>query len=199
LSALPDSLAGALRAADPWEALAVALAVAYLVLAIRENIWCWVAGMASSAIYLVLLAEAALYQESALQVFYIGVSLYGWYRWGGPPSHTRIHRWRARDHAAALAAVGVLTLGSGALLARHTDAALPFLDALITWGSILATWMVARKVIENWWYWLVIDGLSVFVYLQRGLWLTAALFAGYLVLIVIGLRTWRRHMAAQPA
>jgi nicotinamide mononucleotide transporter len=199
LSELPDILAAAWRATSYWEALAVALAIAYLVLVIRESIGCWAAGIASSAIYLVLLADAALYQESALQLFYIGVAIYGWRRWGGPATARRIHRWGLAQHAVGLAAVGGATLASGALLARYTDVALPYVDALISWGSILATWMVARKLIENWWYWMVIDALSVFVYLQRGLWLTAALYAGYLVLIVVGLRTWHRHLARQPA
>jgi nicotinamide mononucleotide transporter len=199
VSGLRDSLAAAWYGTSPWEALAVALAIAYLALAIRENIWCWAAGMASSAIYFVLLAGAALYQESALQLFYIAVSFYGWRRWDGPATQRRITRWRSRDHAAALSLVAAVTFASGTLLARYTDIALPYLDAFISWGSILATWMVARKIFENWWYWLAIDALSVFVFLQRGLWLTAVLFVGYLVLIVIGLRTWRRQLAQQPA
>lgn len=195
----------------PWEAMGVALAIAYLVLAIRENPWCWPAGMASSAIYLALFFGKTLYMESALQLFYIGIAVYGWRRWLGgrgsggretreTPAPVPITSWGAREHVLALAVVGALTLANGAVLAAHTPAALPYLDSLVAWGSVVTTWMVARKVLENWLYWFVIDALSAYVYASRGLWLTAALFAAYLVLIVIGYATWRRHMGySRPA
>ena len=96
--------------------------------------------------------------------------------------------------SAALLLVGLLSLVSGRLLETNTAAALPYLDSSITWASLLATWMVARKVLENWLYWFVIDSLSLGVFLSRGLYLTAALFAVYLVLIVIGYRRWRGRM-----
>lgn len=185
--------------ATAWEAAAVLLAIAYLWLAIRENVWCWAAGIASSAIYLVLLARVALYLESALQLFYIGVSVYGWRCWGRPATAVRIRSWAAAEHAGAIAVVAVATIISGALLARYTPAALPYVDSFIAWGSIVTTWMVARKILENWLYWFALDSLSVYVYLQRGLWLTAALFVLYLVLIVVGFRAWRRRLRGRLA
>ena len=100
---------------------------------------------------------------------------------------------------AALAGVLALSAVSGAWLTASTAAALPYLDSFIAWGSILTTWMVARKILENWLYWFVIDSLSIYVYLSRGLLLTAALFGVYLVLVVIGLRTWRRRLRESPA
>jgi nicotinamide mononucleotide transporter len=182
-------------AVNPWEIAAVVLAIAYLVLAIRENIWCWAAGMASSAIYLMLLARSSLYMESALQGFYVAVSAYGWRRWGRrPAADLRIRTWRARQHATAIAAVTGAAAVTGWLLATRTAAALPYLDAFIAWGSIVATWMVARKILENWLYWFVLDSLAVYVYVQRELWLTAGLFVLYLVLIVAGFRAWRRRL-----
>lgn len=181
------------------EAAAVVLAIAYLVLAIRENIWCWAAGAASAALYLVLLARAALYMESALQVFYIAMSAYGAYCWNRPRAELPIRTWPLARHALALGAIGALALASGALLDAGTDAALPYLDAGIAWGSIFTTWMVARKLLENWLYWFVLDALSVYVYLERELPLTAALFGLYLVLIVAGFLTWQRQWRLQPA
>lgn len=195
----PDNCAGWLLSAAAWEAAAVALAIAYLLLAIRENIWCWAAGIGSSAIYFVLLARAALFLESALQVFYIAVSVYGWRCWGRPRAALPIRSWAFRQHAAAIAVVAALALPSGALLATYTRAALPYPDAIVAWGSVVTTWMVARKILDNWLYWFVIDSLSVYVYLQRGMWPTVALFGLYLVLIVIGYRSWRRSMSAQGA
>lgn len=174
------------------------LAVAYLLLAIRESVWCWPAGIASSAIYLVLLARAALYMESALQVFYIAVSVYGWWRWGRATAvELRIRTWSVRQHCAALLVIGLTTALNGKLLTLWTAAALPYVDAFITWGSILTTWMVAQKILENWLYWFVIDAISVHVYLQRELPLTAALYVLYLVMIVVGFRSWRRHQLAR--
>lgn len=179
-----------------WEAAAVLLAIAYLLLAIREDVWCWAAGIASAAIYFVLLARVALYMESALQIFYIGVSVYGWRRWGRPAAELRIRTWGLTQHAGAIAAVAAATFVTGGLLHAWTPAALPYLDAFIAWGSILTTWMVAQKILENWLYWFALDSLCIYVYLERGLPLTAALFALYLVLIVIGFRAWRRHLPA---
>ena len=94
----------------------------------------------------------------------------------------------------ALLLVALLSLASGRLLELNTAAALPYLDSFITWASLLTTWMVARKVLENWLYWFVIDSLSLGAFVSRGLYLTAALFALYLVLIVIGYRAWYRSM-----
>jgi len=175
------------------EAGAVALAIVYLVLAIRENRWCWPAGFGSSLLYLAVFYGAGLYMESALQVFYASIAVYGWWAWrpqpgGGVP--LTIHRWPLRWHGMAAVVIAVLTFSSGSLLARYTDAALPYVDSFVTWGAVLTTWMVARKLLENWLYWLVIDGVTLALALDRGLQLTAALFTLYLILVVIGWRRW---------
>jgi nicotinamide mononucleotide transporter len=183
----------------PTEAVAVLLAIAYLVLAVRENVWCWPAGIASSLIYVALMFGASLYMESGLQVFYAGLGVYGWREWqrAGPRgTPLAIRTWPPSRHG--LAVGGILALGtlSGLLLARYTPAAFPFLDSFTTWGAIVATWMVARKILENWLYWFVIDSVSGYLYASRGLYLTAGLFGLYLVLIVVGWQRWRRCMAA---
>ena len=202
MSTLPADLWTAIVALWPpwsWEALAVVLAVAYLVLAIRESAWCWPAGIASCVIYGALFFQARLYAESVLQVFYVGVSVYGWRQWWRPARPLPVVTWSAANHARALGVIAVLAGANGALLAAFTPAALPWLDAFVSWASVITTWMVARKVLENWIYWFVIDSVSVFIYASRGLWLTAALFAGYLVLIVIGYRAWHRRLRQEPA
>ncbi|MFU8764552.1 MAG: nicotinamide mononucleotide transporter, partial [Haliea sp.] len=102
-------------------------------------------------------------------------------------------------HLLAVTAVIAASAGSGFLLAQYTDAALPYLDSFTTWGSILTTWMVARKILENWLYWLVIDSASIYLYLERGLTLTAALFAVYLIIVVFGYRRWLRQYRLQSA
>jgi nicotinamide mononucleotide transporter len=185
-----------------WEITAVVLAIAYLVLAIRQNIACWPAALVSTGIYVVLMYQAGLYMESALQFFYIAMAVYGWVNWrrGTAGDHAlAVTRWPLASHLVPLLLILVITGLSGYLLTRYTDAALPYLDSFTTWGAILATWMVARKILENWYYWFVIDSVSVYLYVSRGLWLTALLFVLYLVLIVIGYREWRKSMQTEHA
>jgi nicotinamide mononucleotide transporter len=184
------------------EAAAVVLAIGYLVLAIRENRWCWPAGFGSALLYLVVFYEAGLYMQSALQLFYASVAVYGWWAWKPQPDggvSLTIQRWPLQWHGMAAAAIASLTLGSGWLLVQYSDAALPYMDSFVTWSAVLATWMVARKLLENWYYWLVIDAVSLGLYAAQGLWLTVALFSVYLVLAVVGLWQWRASMKQRDA
>ena len=185
---------------SPWEVAAVILALVYLVLAIRENVLCWLAAILSTSIYIVLMYRVGLYMESALQLFYIAMAVYGWYSWThgeGPGHRLEVSSWPLRRHIAPLALILLLSLGSGYLLQNFSDAALPFLDSFTTWGAIVTTWMVARKIIQNWHYWFIIDSVSVYLYIDRGLMLTALLFLVYLVLIVFGYREWRKSLYHQ--
>lgn len=181
-----------------WEIAAVALAIAYLLLAIRQSLWCWPAAIASSAIYVVLMFRAGLYMESALQFFYIGMAVYGWRCWRGGDlnSSLPVTDWPLAFNVPPVLLTVVLSLCSGMLLEQHSEAAYPYVDSFTTWAAIVTTWMVARKILQNWHYWFVIDSISVYLYVQRGLILTALLFALYLVLIVIGYRAWRADLEA---
>jgi nicotinamide mononucleotide transporter len=135
--------------------------------------------------------------ESVLQLFYLAMAAYGWHQWrrgGEGGSALAVSTWPWRAHVIAVGAVLALVVISGELLTRYSDAALPFLDSLTTWGAVVATFMVTRKILENWIYWFVIDAVSIYLYLSRDLYFTAALFAGYLVMIVIGYRSWRASM-----
>ena len=190
-------MAGWLSELQWWEVPAVVLAVAYLVLAIRQNIWCWAAAAISAALFLYVMYRAGLYMQSALQLFYLAMAAYGWHEWrrGGPGgSALAVSTWRLRHHLLAIGGVLLLSAISGGLLTRFTASALPYLDALVTWGAVVTTFMVARKVLENWIYWFVIDTVSIGLYLARDLYFTAALFAVYLVMVVIGFRSWRASL-----
>jgi nicotinamide mononucleotide transporter len=196
------ALQQALQAMSLWELAAVVLGVAYLLLAMRESLWCWYAAFASTAIFLFIFWQVNLFMESALQIYYLAMAVFGWWQWkqGSRGSGTlEISRWSRRQHFYAVGSVLLISLFSGSLLAQYTDAALPFLDSFTTWGSVVTTWMVARKVLENWLYWLVIDGISIFLYLDRGLYLTALLFMAYLIIAVFGYRTWLRHYRQQSS
>ena len=185
-----------------WEALAVVLAIVYLVLAIRENIACWIAAIFSTSIYIVLMYQAGLYMESALQFFYIGMAVYGWISWQKREvtnHELRVTSWPVKRHGVPLLLILAATLISGFVLKRYTMAAMPYLDSFTTWGAIVTTWMVARKILQNWHYWFIIDSLSIYLYVSRGLYLTAMLFALYLVLIVVGYREWSRSIKLSRA
>jgi nicotinamide mononucleotide transporter len=194
-----EALLDALGALTLLEGVAVLLAIAYLLLVIRQNILCWPAAFASTVLYLVIFTTARLYMEAALQVFYAAMAVYGWHHWRSgarDPGSLPIRTWPLRRHVIALLTIGLLTAAFGTVLGM-TSAALPFADSFTTVAALLATWMVARKVLENWWYWFVIDSVSVYLYVNRELWLTAALFCLYLVLIAVGYWQWRDQYQAQ--
>ena len=177
------------------ETVAVVLAIGYLLLAIRENIWCWLCAGISTAIYVWLFFGARLYMESALNAFYFAMAIYGWYVWysGRADGHERpVVTWPAATHAVAITSIIAASLVSGYVLDTRTDAAFPYIDSLTTWSAIWATFLVARKVLENWWYWLVIDVASIFIYWARDLEQTAALFVLYVVMIPFGIVRWTR-------
>ena len=184
------------------EALAVALGVAYLLLAVWEKIACWYAAFAGAAISVVVFWHVSLLMEAPLHLFYMAMAVYGWWQWrrGGPAGASlAVRRWGAARHLLAIGAVLAASLVSGQMLAAGTSAAWPYLDSFTTWASVFTTFMVARKILENWLYWFVIDGVSIFLYLDRGLYLYTLLFVGYLVICVFGYLSWRRSLASAAA
>lgn len=188
------------QALSPAEVIAVVGAVAYLFFAIRQNILCWFFALLSTAIYIGLFIDAKLYMESVLNVFYFAMALYGWYFWytgGGRESSLPVTKWRAPLHAAAIAGILLVSLLFGSLLDRYTDAAYPYIDSMTTFAAIWATFLVARKVLENWWYWLVIDTVSIFLYWARDLQLTSLLFVAYVAMIPFGMVAWTRSFNSQ--
>jgi len=183
------------RAFSAPELAAVVLAIAYLVLAIRQNIWCWLCAGVSTAIYVWLFVGAKLYMESVLNGFYFLMAIYGWYVWTSGRTDDRerpVVRWPLQLHLYAIVAIILLSVTNGYFLGRFSDAAFPYVDSFTTWSAIWATFLVARKVLENWWYWLVIDTMSVVIYWERDLQLTSLLFVTYVVMIPFGIVSWTR-------
>jgi nicotinamide mononucleotide transporter len=178
------------------EITAAVLAVVYLLLAIPQRLECWAAAFLSSCLYVWVLFGAHLYMESALNAFYAAMAVYGFWQWqhGRGGARLAVCRWPIARHAAGAAGVVVLSVASSYFLRRFTPAAWPFVDSMVAWSSVFATFLVARKVYENWYWWLVIDSVSLCLYFNRRLYLTVLLFALYLVLIVIGMREWRRTL-----
>lgn len=177
---------------------AVALALAYVLLATRQSRWCWPAAGASSAIYFMLFARAGLPMQAALQVFYAVMAVYGWIAWRashGEASELRVTVRPARWHAAALALVVAATLVNVLLVGGDPRSLVPYADALVAWGSVVATWLMTRKVLENWLYWIVFDLVAAALYFSQGFAATAGLFLVYVALATRGFIEWRRDLA----
>ena len=193
---LSAQLVSAWRGTSWTELIAAALAVAYLLLAIRQRLECWAAAFVSSCLYVWVLFGARLYMESALNAFYAAMAVYGFWQWqqGRDGAALAVCRWPIARHAAGLAIVVALSVVSSYFLRRFTPAAWPFVDSMVTWSSVFATFLVARKVYENWHWWLVIDSVGLCLYFSRRLYLTMLLFGLYLVLILVGMRQWRRTL-----
>jgi len=202
-----EAWARAVAEISPAEWVAVAFAFAYVLLAIRQDAWCWATSIVSSAIFLVLFARAGLLMQAWLQVFYIATAVYGWWAWRSGAAQGRelpVSRWPASRHALALGVVAVVSLANGWWEARSGARGLvPYVDAATAWVSVFATWLVARKVLENWLYWIVADLIAAALYWSQGLLATSVLFVAYAVLAVRGYRAWRedlrRHQAAAMA
>jgi nicotinamide mononucleotide transporter len=185
-----------------FEVVAVLTAIAYLVFAIREKIICWLFAAISTAIYVWLLVVAKLYMESVLYGYYLLMAAYGFFVWrsdGGSGKGSPVVVWPLRIHLMASIVICALALINGYLLTIYSDAVFPYIDSMTTWFAFWATFLMARKVLQNWWYWLVIDLVSVFIYFSRDLQLTSALFVLYIIMIPFGLAAWTRSFRQQEA
>lgn len=198
---VPSQIAAAWVQMSGWEIVAVVLALAYLILAVRQSSWCWHCGFASTAIYTVLFWNVQLMMESALNVYYMAMAVYGWWQWrhgGREDTELPVRTWRWPQHCLALGAVLALTLLSGSLLTQFTLAAWPYLDSFTTWAAVITTFMVARKILENWFYWMVINSTSIFIFADRGMYLTALLLVAYLIISIFGWLNWYRDYRREP-
>ncbi|MCX7544138.1 nicotinamide riboside transporter PnuC [Marinicella gelatinilytica] len=185
--------------AQSWlELIAVITAVLYLWLAIRENIWCWFYAFISTALSIYIFHQAALLSESLLNVFYLVMAVYGWYQWRGgqTDNHRLIQKWSLKKHLIwiVITALCVPVLG---LYTQQYGAAYPFLDAFTSCFAVLTTILVAYKVFENWYYWLVIDSVSVWLFWQKELYFFTGLFVIYLIMVIIGLIQWSKSYDRQ--
>ena len=183
-----------------YEIAGVLFGIVAVWLTTRENVWCWPIGLVNVGLFILVFYQARLYADMGLQAIYVALCLYGWWQWlhGGPGSGALAV---ARTPRAALPALGALGTAGAALLGltlyRHTDASLPFWDASTASFSLVAQWMQARKWIENWILWIVVDVIYVGMYLYKRLYYTAGLYAVFVGLAVLGLVQWRRSLAAE--
>lgn len=194
-----DALIDGLRATSALEAASVALGIAYLLLAVRRSRWCWVAGGASSAILGYLALHARLPMQAALQVYYVGMSVYGFLHWSKSRTEGAkvITTMPARFHIVACITIVAVSALTARWFASATGAAWPFLDSLTTWGSLFTTWLVARIKLENFLYWIVIDSLLAFLFAAQGLYFVALLCVAYVGIVTAGFFVWLKSYRAQ--
>ena len=190
----------ALAVANRWEILAVVFGIISVYLSTRENIWSWPTALVNVALYFIVFLEAKLYADMGLQVVYFALSLYGWYEWlYGGENRTELHVSRtSRTLGVRLIVIGVVCAATlGTVLARFTDAALPYLDSATTSTSLVAQWMMTRKILENWAVWAVVDVVYVGMFIFKKLYLTAGLYSVFFVLAVMGYVQWKRSLTAR--
>jgi nicotinamide mononucleotide transporter len=179
------------------EFAAVAFGVAYILLAIREHRACWVAGGISTALYAAVFVDAGLPMQAALQLLYVVLSVYGWFAWRRAAADARpLQSWPWPRHLAAAATIALATAVSAPLAARYVPAAAPVADSAGTWASVFATWLLARRVVDTWAWWVAIDAGLAVLFARQGLWPTAALYLAYATLAIAGWRAWRVRLQA---
>tara|TARA_B100000965_G_scaffold405283_1_gene438702 strand:- start:1080 stop:1652 length:573 start_codon:yes stop_codon:yes gene_type:complete len=180
------------------ETLAVLFSITYVILAARENIWCWLAAAISTSLYIFICYNAKLYAETGLQFFYFLMATIGYLSWKGlkiKNENTVIKKSNIIElkikHHFFIILIGILiSFILGYILSAYTDAKMPLLDSVTTVFSVFATIMVIKKVLENWLYFIVIDIASIYLYYSRGLDQTAILFIVYTLIAIVGYLNW---------
>lgn len=181
-----------------WEMLAVFLSVSYLILAIKQNLWCWPAAFISTLIYSILFFDASLLMDSALNIFYLIMAIYGWYSWkyGNVKNQNvdlEISTYGLTKNIQIILALIILSFGLGYIMANYTSADYAYLDTFTTVFAVFTTYTLTKKVLENWLYWIVIDSVSIYIYINKGFYLTAVLFALYTILAFVAYNNWKKE------
>src|SRR5687768_8385227 len=171
-------------------------------LSAREKIWSWPAAIVGVSLYSVIFLRSGLYSDAGLQVVYLVLSVYGWYQWlYGGARHTRLHVSRASRRVWVVSAVAgtLFWLCLGTFTSMLPGSSLSYLDAGLTTTSLVAQWMMTRKILENWILWILADIVYVPMFIYKNLYVTAGLYAAFLVLAIMGFVHWRRSWRADHA
>ncbi|MCA9276417.1 MAG: nicotinamide mononucleotide transporter [Phycisphaerales bacterium] len=175
------------------EIFAALMGVLSVWLTIRQHILCWPTGLVMVALYIWIFFDAKLYSDAALQVVYVVLCSYGWYHWarGGPRESGLLVTGLAKIRFVGWIIGGLLaSLALGYVMSTRTDASFPYLDAITTVLSLIAQFLMTRKKLESWIFWISVDVLAIGIYAAKGLHVTALLYGLFLVLAVLGLRAW---------
>jgi len=174
------------------ETIAVLFSIIYVILAAKENVWCWAAAVISVSIYIYICYQAHLYAETGLQVFYFIMAIYGYISWSNNNSSLKVNELAVTNHILIMIFGSLLTFLLGFYLSIYTEAKLPIVDSFTTVFSVIATYMVVKKILSNWLYFIIIDTVSIYLYFSRDLHMTALLFSVYTVIAIIGYWKWSK-------
>ena len=192
-TAWTTTLIDLIAAMPAWEITAALLGVCYIILATKESKWCWPFAFANTLIYTVLFWEGQLPMQAILNAYYMGMAVYGYSLWrhhGNVDNDIAITSWSWSKQAWFLLIGTVLSLITAYYLQVNEISQRPYLDASVTIFSVMNTWLMARKVLQNWAYWLIIDSAAIVLYWQTGYYATVILFVVYTVLAVVGFVSW---------
>jgi nicotinamide mononucleotide transporter len=180
---------------------AMLLSVAYIILVAKGSLWCWPAAFISTSLYTYIFYDVLLLMDSALHVYYLVMAVYGYWSWQknktAKATETTedtgftVISWDSKLHLKACLILAVVASVFGFLMANYTPADFPYLDTFTTVYGVFATYLVTQKVLENWLYWLVIDAISIYLYIEKGLYPTVLLFIIYVGIAFYGYIKWR--------
>lgn len=192
------------------ELTAMLLALAYVILAAKGSLWCWPAAFISTALYTYIFYDVLLLMDSALNGYYLVMAVYGYWCWQYKPttnktkctdeknsntnsSHLPIVSWQLSWHIKACIILAIIASALGYFMANNTNADFPYLDTFTTVYAVFATYLVTQKVLENWLYWIIIDLVSIYLYIEKSLFPTAVLFVIYVIIAAYGYVSWRNQ------
>ncbi len=182
----------------PWlELIAMLLSLAYVILAARGSLWCWPAAFISTALYTYIFYDVLLLMDSALNAYYLLMAVYGYWQWWkhtnkneNKSAEITIVSWGLSWHIKACIGLAVIAAALGYVMANFTPADFPYLDTYTTVYAVFATYLVTQKVLENWLYWIVIDLVSIYLYIEKGLVPTTVLFVIFVIVAGYGYFKW---------
>lgn len=185
---------------DHWvEIVGAILSLIYLYLSIKEKVSLWFFGIVSSIFYIIIFFQTKFYADMSLQFYYVIISIYGWIIWKrgkqGDKEELPATRMSKKLFVNLIIVTGLIYVVYYLILSRFTDSTIPKADSLVGALSIIGTWMLARKLIENWFVWIVADGLCVGLYIYKGLYPTVILFVVYTLMSVVGYFEWKKAMS----
>jgi len=178
-----------------WITICAAISgILYIILAAKENVWCWLAASISVCLYMYINYDLGYYSQAALQIFYLFMAIYGYVMWNKLDPE-RIKEWSAKKHLFIIFIGAIITFIIGFILTEYVeDSEQPLLDSLTTVFSVFASYMVAKKVLGNWLYWIVIDSLIIYLYYIQGEFILSLQFLVYIIIAVYGYFSWIQRM-----
>ncbi|HQR73497.1 MAG TPA: nicotinamide riboside transporter PnuC [Sulfurovum sp.] len=197
MTLLLEGIMDAFAAMSYWELLAVGFGIAYILLAAKESLWTWFFAFFGTLIYTILFWHDALLSSAILNFYYMGMAFYGFYLWRGGTKKEElpISSWSVYLHGKIILAGLVLSLTGGYISDRYLGANFAYLDTFVMVFSVIATWMLAKKILENWLYWIVVDSVAIVLYWKSGYLATIVLFVLYVILAVYAYVSWRSSVA----